>query len=57
MASLIGDDEEQEEWDEHEYIDAELDAEEGISVSDDEETEETDLEGEDERKRKCLQYN
>jgi hypothetical protein len=54
-ASLIGDDEEKEEWEEHEHSDAELDAEEGVSVSDDEETEETELEGENERERKDLQ--
>ena len=53
-SSFIGDDEEQEEWNEHEYSDAELDAEGGVSVSGDEETEETELEGEDERKRKDL---
>ena len=50
-ASLIGDDEEKDEWEEHEYSEAELDAEEGIAVSGDEENEETESEGEDEIKR------
>ena len=50
-ASLISDDEEKDEWEEHEYSEAELDAEEGIAVSGDEENEETESEGEDEIKR------
>ena len=49
-ASLIGDDEEKEEWEQHEHSDAELDAEEGVSASGDEEIEETELEGEEESK-------
>ena len=58
-ASLIGDDDETEEWEEQEYSDAELDAEEGVSASSDEESEETELDDEDERerKRKGLQHN
>ena len=50
-SSLVGDDEETEEWEEHEDSDADLDEEEGVSASGDErDDEETELEGEEERK-------
>jgi len=50
-ACFIGDDEEMEEWDEHEYSDGDLDAEEGASASGDEESE---FDSEKERKSRIL---
>lgn len=44
-AFLIGDDEEKEEWEEHEHSDAELDAEEGVSVGGDERDDEEECKG------------
>jgi hypothetical protein len=53
-ASLVDDDAEREEWDEHDYSDAGLDAEESVSVASIDE--EVKLEGEEGRDGKYLHY-